>query len=623
MFNSPIRRAQLIAPFGVGALLMTREGVSLICAGLDHWFDENGDPSEELDTEEFYVEEWRLQRWLDVDFFRLPPDFRPRTRYGLKINTNLTIPFLRFPTWHFCQRCGRMATYPLTERGHKTCNCQMNGAMVQVPLVAICDRGHIQDFPWGAWVHGRATPDCRGELKFTSTGEGGLRGLVVACSLCNTRRNLEGVLSADPSGDETTLSARLEKGKEYMCAGQTPWLCEDTPRGCGRPIRGALRSSTNIYYAQQASAIYLPRGGHLANPDLVDLVTRPPISQVRQIFGDPISAAQLRSVPRCAKLVAEYTDEQINEALILAADEGSTDENDGVLGDDPQTAFRRREFEALLLKRRDDQLIVSPVPIDEYKGKISQFFSSVSLVEKLRETRVLRGFTRVFAETDMDNGALQSLLRHGPPADGQRWLPGYVVHGEGIFLQLSEERLQQWEVRDDVVKRVRDLIGRYKTIQQVRHLRERSLSPRYILTHTLAHLLINRFTFESGYSTASLRERLFVSEDAERPMAAILLYTAAGDSEGTMGGLVRLGKPGFLEHIVRKSIEEARWCGADPVCMETGDMGGQGPDSCNIAACHNCALLPETSCEEFNRFLDRGVVVGSMSNPSLGFFRDL
>ena len=89
-----------------------------------------------------------------------------------------------------------------------------------------------------------------------------------------------------------------------------------------------------------------------------------------------------------------------------------------------------------------------------------------------------------------------------------------------------------------------------------------------------------------------------------------------------MGGLVRLGKPGFLEPIVRKAIEEARWCGADPVCMEMGDLGGQGPDSCNIAACHNCTLVPETSCEEFNRFLDRGVVVGSMSDSTLGFFVD-
>jgi hypothetical protein len=103
-------------------------------------------------------------------------------------------------------------------------------------------------------------------------------------------------------------------------------------------------------------------------------------------------------------------------------------------------------------------------------------------------------------------------------------------------------------------------------------------------------------------------------------MAGLLIYTAAGDSEGTMGGLVRMGEPGYLERSVRLALEKATWCSADPVCLEAGDSHGQGPDSCNLAACHNCALVPETACEEFNRFLDRAVVVGRVSDPKLGFF---
>ena len=623
MFDSPIRRAQLIAPFGVGALLMTKEGVSLIGAGLDHWFDDTGDPSNPLDCEEFSIEEWRLQKSLGVDFFRLPPDFRSRTQGGSNTNTGLTIPYLRFPKWHFCQRCGRMDAYPLTERGHKRCNCEAQGPMVQVPLVAICDQGHIQDFPWREWAHCSANPECAGRLKFKSTGEGGLRGLVVACTECDKGRNLDGVLSAEPSGDRTTLSSDLEKGQKYLCVGRKPWLGEQEPSGCGRPLRGALRSSTNIHYAQQASAIYLPRASHAADPGLVDLVTRPPISQVRQMFGDSITAVDLRRAARCKKLVEAYSDKQVDEALAIAAGRAPADENEGVLGDDGHTAFRRREFDAFLQRRRDGQLVVSPIPLCEYEVEFTKYFSSVSLVENLRETRVLRGFTRVYPENDMDNAALQNLMRVRPPDEGERWLPAYEVHGEGVFLQLDEERLQEWEAREDVDRRVHELVERYKTIQEARHLRDRPISPRFILTHTLAHLLLNRLTFESGYSTASLRERLFISQHPERPMAGLLLYTAAGDSEGTMGGLVRLGKPEFLERIFRKAIEEARWCGSDPVCMETGDMGGQGPDSCNIAACHDCALVPETACEEFNRFLDRGLVVGSLSNRAIGYFRDL
>jgi len=142
-----------------------------------------------------------------------------------------------------------------------------------------------------------------------------------------------------------------------------------------------------------------------------------------------------------------------------------------------------------------------------------------------------------------------------------------------------------------------------------------------VMLHTLAHLLINELVFACGYSSASLRERLYVSDGSGREMAGLLIYTAAGDSEGTMGGLVRMARPQNLRSVLASALNDARWCSTDPVCMDIGERG-QGPDSCNLAACHGCALLPETSCEEFNRFLDRGLVVGTFSDPSLGYFSD-
>lgn len=620
MSNSPIRRSQLIAPFGVGALFVTKEGVSLIGAGLDHWFPSGGAASDNFDATEFQIEEWRLQRELDVDYFCLPPDYRRSRRGSTVRNRDLTVPFLRFPQWHFCQRCGRMEEYPLTERGRKICSCERRGVMVQMPVVAICDRGHIQDFPWNQWVHQATAPECAGQLEFGSTGAGGLRGLKISCKLCKKSRNLENTLSAEPGGESTHLTSNLDHAHEYRCQGMTPWLGNAVKRDCGRPIRGALRSSTNIYYAQLSSAIYLPRKGKTAAPGLIDLLSRPPILTLRQIVGGGLTTKQIRDSAKGGKLVTDYSDAQIDEALAIVGGDSSGDGHQAVREDDDHTAFRRREFEAFLSERRDDLLNVTPVAMDQYESEYSKHFSAISLVQKLRETRVLRGFARVFPENEMDNGALQNLMRAEAAGHGDRWLPAYIVHGEGIFLQLNEQALRMWEARDDVKSRVEPLVERYLDIQQNRRLRDRPISPRFILVHTLAHLLINRLTFESGYSAASLRERLFVSQHATRPMAGVLIYTAAGDSDGTMGGLVRLGKSGPFEAILRKALEEARWCGADPVCMEAGGLGGQGPDSCNIAACHNCALIPETACEEFNRFLDRGLVVGTFGQPDLGFF---
>src|SRR5581483_3747091 len=151
------------------------------------------------------------------------------------------------------------------------------------------------------------------------------------------------------------------------------------------------------------------------------------------------------------------------------------------------------------------------------------------------------------------------------------------VFGEGLFFEFDEARIREWESRDNVCRRIAELDRRYQQLQQNRRGRLQTITPRFVLLHTFAHLLINRLTFECGYSTAALRERLYVSSLERAPMAGWLVYTAAGDAEGTLGGLVRMGKAGNLEPVIRRSITKARWCSADPVCMELGEHG-QGPD---------------------------------------------
>lgn len=101
-------------------------------------------------------------------------------------------------------------------------------------------------------------------------------------------------------------------------------------------------------------------------------------------------------------------------------------------------------------------------------------------------------------------------------------------------------------------------------------------------------------------------------------MSGVLIYTAAGDTEGTMGSLVRMELPNLLDRALDRMLERASWCSSDPVCI---DSQGQGPDNCNLAACHGYALLPETSCEQQNRLLDRGVITGTLTDPGSGFFR--
>jgi hypothetical protein len=631
--KAPIRRAQLIAPFGVGGMLVSAEGISMMTAGLDHWFSREGgsNSAKPIDDNEFRLEEWRLQRHLNVSHLRLPPDFREARTFATDTkNVDLTIPMVRFPQWHFCSNpvCRTLREYPLSQTGRKSCpDCKSNnrrGWMSQVPFVAICDGGHAQDFPWREWVHKSATPTCNAPLRLQSTGGASLSAQEVQCG-CGQSRRLTGITQS--TRESTYLTRNLsDDGQDYRCRGRTPWHGSDNDNGCVRPLKGSLRAASNVHFSVIRSAIYLPRESQAAPAELVVALEAPHISVFLGILagaGEEPRVNDVRSVAGVA--VESYTDEQISAAvaIFIGKEKPETPEDLDCPSDDRETKFRRTEFGVLRKPQIRPDLQIRAEALADYGSWIGKNFDRVLLVDKLRETRALVGFQRVVPRGQVDFVALKALLRRNPaPVAPNDWLPAYAVFGEGIFLELNAARLREWEERDVVRRRADALAGNYGSKHESTSDELAALTPRFILAHTLAHVLMNRLTFESGYSSAALRERLYVSSDPNGPMAAIMIYTAAGDAEGTMGGLVRMGRPDRLGPALRRSVDEARWCSADPVCMEIGDHGGQGPESCNLAACHNCALVPETACEHFNRFLDRGLLIGSVNQSDLGYFVD-
>jgi len=482
----------------------------------------------------------------------------------------------------------------------------------------MCESGHIQDFPIREWVHKKIHTDCKLPMRLLSTGGASLAAQVIVCE-CGARRTLANITGSNRDGS-TTLSSELEKGKFYGCNGMRPWLGSLETSKCGLPLRGSLRSAANVYFSRIHSAIYLPPGIGKENPKLRYLLSQPPYSTVIEVLSDcgmEIPPKKLRE--RDPLPLEDYSDSQI-ESAIKNMGHDSRLSDPGVAGDDEETAFRRVECYNLRREICEPELVIRTVQISKYTKAIAAVFAGVSLVEKLRETRVLSGFSRIYPEFKQDLHDMKALLWNHVPKNEYSWLPAYIVFGEGIYLELDEKRLRAWERLDVVIARARMLQRNYDAVARQRHWNERIVSPRFVLLHTFAHLLINQLTFECGYSSASLRERIYVSTADSSPMAGILIYTAAGDSEGSMGGLVRMGAPDFLEPMVGRAIQQSKWCSADPVCLEMGQQGGQGPDSLNLAACHSCALLPETACEVFNILLDRGLVIGEPSQPELGFF---
>ena len=638
--NGPIRRSQLIAPFGPGAMITVPGGTSLVVAASDMWFQDASSSGRRIDHNEFRIHEWRLQRRLGVSHFRLPPDYREPGWLGSEVpNARITIPAFRFPMWHFCPSCKLLALRPTFERGSGgRVNCPECEAkkgtryMFQVPFIAMCQNGHLQDFPWREWVHRSISPDCTGPLRLEATGAATLAGQRVSCDMCHASRTLAGITAANPQGTSTTLSSTLAEGVPFHCMGRKPWLGSDESEPCTLPIRGSLRSASNVYFAHVRSSIYLPRASDDGLQSLLDLLDSYPLSTLVKMLSDlGADDSRVRELLRSQHGVRlrEFTDAQITKAYQIATASGPEDtlaplgpgEEIPTVDDNEETDFRRAEFRSLRQPSEGENLTVRLEDPVSYDKEIHKYFARITLIDRLRETRALVGFTRVFPETGQDRQTIGRLIwKKQHENEDESWLPAYNVFGEGIFLEFDGTRLEQWETRPEVSERILRLIRRFTEAQQKRRIRHTTVGPRFVLLHTFAHLLMNRLTFECGYSSAALRERLYVSDNPEASMAGVLIYTADGDSEGTLGGLVRMGTPGNLEPAIRRALEDAQWCSADPVCMEIGRNQGQGPDSCNLAACHNCALVPETACEEFNRFLDRGVVVGDMQNSGLGYF---
>jgi hypothetical protein len=249
-------------------------------------------------------------------------------------------------------------------------------------------------------------------------------------------------------------------------------------------------------------------------------------------------------------------------------------------------------------------------PPDALAGRLAD----VVLVERLREVSALRGFTRLNAPDDLEarGGRIVELAREAP-----RWLPCNEVRGEGIFIRFAEESLRAWEDRYRAGPVLPRLLAGHRAWRERRRLDPELGWPgeRYLLLHTFAHALIRELALECGYTASSIRERIYASE--EEPMCGVLLYTAASDSEGTLGGLVSLGMPDELGPLLRQALERAQLCSSDPLCAEHDP---RSDSSAHAAACHACQFASETSCERGNRFLDRTTLVPTLAHPDLAYF---
>jgi hypothetical protein len=607
-----LRPSQLIFTFGVGSLV-DLPNMSAMVMGLDDWDTRY---CKEIEEDRLVA---AVQKRLGTQMNRLYlPPIKLESMERDPATPAIGVPVAPFPRWMRCSLCDTLATVESgvfkldqdqwrpdrTEYVHQGCLKSKSGkppSAVSVRFLLACREGHLTDFPWLDFVH-KGNVTCRpATLSLRQFGASGdASDIIVKCHTCGTDRRMADAFDTDAA---------------FTCPGHHPHLRWVEAAGCQERAKTILLGASNSWFPTALSALSIPRAtdklGKLVEEQWGELKDTEDINEVGLL------RKKLSKFQSLIPLFTEYKDEEIWTTIENRRAGGQKEKApsedlklpEWQVFSNPDTAAENRDFK---LKR------VAPP-----KG-FEAFFEGTVLVERIREVRALLGFTRIesnadFAEaTVLKDGRMTKLCRESP-----RWLPASEVRGEGIFLRIRQERLLAWQGKPEVKQLDQEFFDSHKAWRKLRNLQpvqDKFPGIRLVLLHSLAHALMRQIVLDCGYTAASVRERLYSRESGEEggPMTGILLYTAASDSEGTLGGLVELGDPLTLGRHLQQALESMRLCASDPLCSEhRPDTLGRGIQG---ACCHACQFAPETSCERGNRYLDRSVLVNTFSDSSTAFF---
>ena len=631
-FKRTIRRGDVVSVNGVGSIYSFKDHFSksgnqdsLMLAGLSHWQQNmlDGDI-----PNEWRIDEPRLKSVLDKDYFVLPADFRDSSE-DPKLNRRY-LPYYRFPNWHYCPipTCGKMKYLGLTSEGNQKCSSahKSEKSLIPVRFIVICNDGHIDDFPFFKWTHKKTKPirdnpekeNCEKKHLVYQAGKGGNNSILsvrINCSNCGSSETIAQAFTKDGRNPFSDLE---DNGQ--FCTGRRPWLgSENNQDRCKNNPEVVLKNAIKVYYPVIKSSIYIPVDTK-AERNIYEFLTN--INHWNKIKQRIENKDKLEAWLEGYLDVPSFNHLNFKDVMkaILEKEKNENKLNLETVKEDDE-AYKFQEYKYIKNPETTEnshlELSIKKRSINEY-GILSKYFSNIFLVDRLTETRVQRGFTRSKPfEEGSDNKMIQELTTD----NSIRWLPATVVKGEGIFFEFNLAKIKEWENKFDF-KYLLEIKKRYDDLRKLRGLNEEiNIRNKYFLIHTFAHLMINQLSYSCGYGSSSLRERVYCNEKSdENEMQGVLIYTASGDSEGSLGGLVREGEPQNLSRIVKKMLHKANVCSYDPVCL---DHKQQGLNGTNASACHACSFLSETSCEQSNQLLDRTTIIGDVRHNSTGYFQDL
>jgi hypothetical protein len=611
-----IRPSQFMYTYGIGSII-DLPAFSVIVSGLDDWKinPDTVTPIFEdrlLKAVQYYEPQTKslISPPLKPDDYNFGDPFDERSTVGLPVRV--------FPSWMVCPKCHLLAPietglFELKKNFYRVENnrfvhtgCTKKGPSGKAPQVvparflAACEDGHLDDFPWSEYVH-QGQPCTAPILKFNEFGMSGeARGVIVECMNCGSKRPLSEAFRKE------------KRDKLPLCAGSRPHLRDTDPKKCEYHIRPIVLGASNSWFSVIQSVIAIPVEGSRLN-QLVD-----------EHWGALINVESaeildyLRKSGSLSNELSDFPDEKIMQAI----KEKHAQSGDGQPGDQ-QPDLKRPEWDVFTGKAKSANNKEFRFKKVDVPGKLEKYISKILLVERLREVSALIGFTRIDSFGEYVDPDLEVEIPRVPLYRKQGdYMPANEIRGEGIFLQIDEDMLNRWESKNPIQRREMEFFESHKKWKEAHFIENPEdgfPGIRYVLLHTLSHALMRQLSLECGYPSASIRERIYcASDDPKGPMAGILLYTAAPDSDGTLGGLVEMGKTDNFELIMSRLFEDQSLCANDPTCAE--NIPNKTGQTIHGAACHACMFAPETSCERGNKYLDRSLISATIEFDDLVFF---
>ena len=620
--NGELRQSQLLTTFGPGSMV-DLPARSVVISGLTYWKGERQ-----------YIEEDRLRYKVSKNL-RLEEGediqlYSPPKRTNDPKASMTGVDAFVFPTWFLAQvnqtieRNGKVyRTRPLVPWSAVKGGLKYEGKSVQavpVRFVQACVNGHLSDINWYAFVHKDFRSRCKGQLWLDEAGSGNdFEEIFVRCEQCSMLRALS--------------QAKVKDSKVLgECQGHRPWLGPSGQEKChsykvtdegdiiatNKPEYNRLlvRSASNAYFSQILSVISIPD----QEADLRNAVTRYYIEDLQ--FAEDISdiKKELRK-PKFSDLVQFGAESVWSEIKRRKAKQSI-----------PEKSIKQVELEALLAcpEELGKETPVNDKGFEAYARRVDAlnlkwqpFIDRIVLVHRLREVLALIGFTRFEAAMPNIEGEIDDLAInvHRAALDREpKWVPAIENLGEGVFISLRPEAINSWIKKPEVKARGKALEkGFYKYLDSRGIPRDNVQFPgtAYIMLHSLSHLLITAVSLECGYASSAIKERIYAIKDIGY---GILLHTGTSGSEGTLGGLVEVGRR--IEHHLYKALTYGCLCSNDPVCAQHKPDDIQEDRFLHGAACHGCLLIAETSCERRNEMLDRALVVNTVEGLGAAFFPD-